>query len=203
MKVSLLVLTAGTMQGKMIPITLSQFLIGRDRQCHLRPASPLVSNRHCALLVRGGKVFVRDLGSTNGTYVNDQPIRGEIQLHDQDQLQVGPVAFRVGMEATPQVDKPVPVPAPRAPVEAVDDEAMAALLLSLPEDGDALAGTQGVDSEGVPTGSTVMDVPVPASVNEVAETARETQTPPTPPTSYDTSAVAKSLLQKYRKQSRK
>src|SRR5262245_60112349 len=157
MKLSLLVLTAGSMQGKTIPITLSQFLIGRDRQCHLRPASPLVSKRHCALLVRGGKVFVRDLGSTNGTYVNDKPLEGEVQLGHQDQLQVGPVAFQVRIEATPRVDKPVPVPAPRAPVEAVDDEAMAALLLALPEEGDSPSGARAVDSEGVPTGSTVLN----------------------------------------------
>jgi hypothetical protein len=49
MKLSLVVLTPGKMEGKSIPITLSQFLIGRDPQCHLRPASALVSKRHCAL----------------------------------------------------------------------------------------------------------------------------------------------------------
>src|SRR5258708_32911815 len=157
MKLSLLVLTAGTMQGKTIPIALSQFLIGRDRQCHLRPASPLVSNRHCALLLRSGKAHVRDLGSTNGTYVNNRRVASEVQLSDLDQLQVGPVAFQVRIEATPRVGKPVSSPAPRAAVEAVDDKAMAALLLSVPEDGDSPSGRRGVDSEGVPTGSTVMN----------------------------------------------
>jgi hypothetical protein len=47
-----------------------------------------------------------------------------------------------------------------------------------------------------------MDVPVPASANEVPDSAAETKRP-VAPTSYDTSAVAKSLLQKYRQQSRK
>jgi pSer/pThr/pTyr-binding forkhead associated (FHA) protein len=169
----------------------------------LRPASPLVSNRHCALLVRGGKAFVRDLGSTNGTYVNNQRLTEEIPLHDRDQLQVGPVAFQVRLEVTPRVPKPAEAaPAPRAPVEAVDDEAMAALLLALPEEGDSSSGVRDVDSEGVPTGSTVMNVPVPAALNELPESAVETKHP-VPPTNYDTSAVAKSLLQKYRQQSRK
>jgi pSer/pThr/pTyr-binding forkhead associated (FHA) protein len=203
MKINLLVLTAGTMQGKAIPITLTQFLIGRDRQCHLRPASPLVSNRHCALLVRSGKVYARDLGSTNGTFVNKQRLTGEVLLHDQDHLQVGPVAFQVRLEATPRVQKPAPVPVPRAPVEAVDDEAMAALLLALPEEGDSPSAVRGVDSEGVPTGSTVMNVPVPAALDELPDPAAETQKPAVPPTNYDTSAAAKSLLQKYRQQSRK
>ena len=39
MKLSLVVLTAGKQEGKVLPIGLQQFLIGRDPQCHLRPAS--------------------------------------------------------------------------------------------------------------------------------------------------------------------
>jgi predicted component of type VI protein secretion system len=199
MKLTLEVLTAGTMQGRAIPVTLTQFLIGRDRQCHLRPASPLVSNRHCALLVRGGKVYVRDLGSTNGTFVNNQRLTGEIPLRDEDHLQVGPVAFRVRLETAPRVTKAAPAPAPLAPVEAVDDEAMAALLLSLPEEDNAVVAGLSVDSEGVPTGSTVMNVPVPAAVDHQAEPAAETHQP-LPPTHFDTAAAAKSLLKKYRQQ---
>src|SRR5437762_6121752 len=60
MKVGLEVLTAGKSEGKVIPITLSQFVIGRDAQCHLRPACVLISTRHAALLLKNSKVFVRD-----------------------------------------------------------------------------------------------------------------------------------------------
>src|SRR5262249_42642836 len=60
MKLSLIVLTPGKSEGQAIPINLSQFVIGRDAQCHLRPASALISKRHCAVLVRGDKAFVRD-----------------------------------------------------------------------------------------------------------------------------------------------
>jgi hypothetical protein len=45
MKLSLIVLTPGKMEGKTIPIRLPQFLIGRDPQCHLRSASSLISKR--------------------------------------------------------------------------------------------------------------------------------------------------------------
>jgi hypothetical protein len=115
------------------------------------------------------------------------------------------VAFQVRLEATPRVDKPMPLPAPRAPVEAVDDEAMAALLLALPEDGGPTSGVHSVDTQGIPTGNTVMDRPVPAAVTEaeaLAKSAAESKPAP-PPASYDTAAAAKSLLQKYRQQSRK
>src|SRR3954447_13728844 len=98
MKLSLLVLTTGKQEGKLLEIKLPQFLIGRDPQCHLRPASPLISKRHCALIQRDGKVFIRDFASTNGTFVNDQPIKGEVELHNDDTLKAGPLLFTVRIE---------------------------------------------------------------------------------------------------------
>src|SRR4051812_2979685 len=65
MKVSLVV-ASGVHQGKAIPIAVPQFLIGRDPQCHLRPASQAVSKQHCAVVVRDGQVYLKDFGSTNG-----------------------------------------------------------------------------------------------------------------------------------------
>ncbi len=93
MKLSLVVLTPGANQGKALEIKLSQFVVGRDPQCHLRPASPMISKRHCALLQRDGKAFVRDFDSTNGTFVNNAQIKGEVELHDGDQLKIGPLLF--------------------------------------------------------------------------------------------------------------
>ena len=65
MKLSLVVLTSGKSEGQEIPVPQAQFVIGRDPKCNLRPASPIISKRHCALLIRNGKVFVRDFDSTN------------------------------------------------------------------------------------------------------------------------------------------
>ena len=53
MNLALVVMPPGKLEGKAIPITLPRFIIGRDPQCQLRPASPVVSKRHCALLCRG------------------------------------------------------------------------------------------------------------------------------------------------------
>src|SRR6266480_2692294 len=100
MKVSLVVKTAGKTAGQAIPVTLSQFIIGRDPQCNLRPASPVISKRHCAILIKNGKVAVRDFESTNGTFVNDQQIKGEVPLNHEDILKVGPLEFRVVIEKT-------------------------------------------------------------------------------------------------------
>src|SRR5262249_39246294 len=109
MKFSLVVLAAGKQEGQLIPIKRTEFVIGRDPECHLPPASPLISKKHCALIVRDGKAFVRDFGSTNGTSVNDQPVAGEAELHDGDQLKIGPLLFAVKLEVT-AVSRPTPPP---------------------------------------------------------------------------------------------
>ncbi len=100
MKLSLVV-SQGNPAGKEIPIRQTHFLIGRDPDCQLRPASPLVSKRHCAILVRGEQVYVRDFGSTNGTLINQVQIKGEAELKDGDELKLGPLCFRVKLIPTP------------------------------------------------------------------------------------------------------
>jgi pSer/pThr/pTyr-binding forkhead associated (FHA) protein len=116
MQLSLVVLTRGSRnEGQVIPIKLPVFLVGRDPQCHLRPASPLISKRHCALIQRDGKWFVRDFDSTNGTQVNDEPVKGEREIHNGDRLKIGPIAFEVRIEAGVPVSRPTPPPPTKVP----------------------------------------------------------------------------------------
>jgi pSer/pThr/pTyr-binding forkhead associated (FHA) protein len=202
MKLSLLVQTPGKWEGKVVPITRSEFLIGRDPTCNLRPASVLVSKRHCALLVRGNQVFVKDLNSTNGTFVNDQPIEGESELRDKDVLKVGAAAFRVLIEVPATVDKPTPVPPTKT--ETSDDEAAAALLLSLQDEENRTPNAPALDRDGVPTGSTVLDTLAPAAAEGNAEPAekdekerKEKDKAKAKPSTGDTSTAAKAILDKY------
>ncbi len=116
MKLSLVVKATGKMEGHVLPITLSQFVVGRDPQCHLRPASPMISKRHCALLQREGKAFIRDFGSTNGTFLNDQPVKDEVELHHNDRLKIGPLLFEVHLVAEPAAAKAA---TPKPPTKAV------------------------------------------------------------------------------------
>jgi pSer/pThr/pTyr-binding forkhead associated (FHA) protein len=46
-------------------------VVGRSRWCDVRIPSTRVSRRHCCLVLSGNEVHVRDLGSTNGTWIND------------------------------------------------------------------------------------------------------------------------------------
>src|SRR5437870_6113256 len=112
MKISLMVLSAGSAAGKALPVNVMQFIIGRDPQCNLRPASAMISKRHCAVLVKAGEVFLRDFESTNGTFVNDEQVKGEVPLKDGDVLKVGPLSFKVVIEGVAAPVKPTPPPKP-------------------------------------------------------------------------------------------
>ena len=92
MKVNLVVAT-GVHEGKAITLPGPQFVIGRDQECHLRPASPAVSKKHCLIQVRDGRVFVKDLGSTNGSFLNDTQLTEETEAFPGDRLRVGPLDF--------------------------------------------------------------------------------------------------------------
>jgi pSer/pThr/pTyr-binding forkhead associated (FHA) protein len=140
MKISLVV-AQGVHAGKVIPVTSADFVIGRDPQCQLRPASPAVSKQHCAVSARDGKVYLRDCGSTNGTFLNDEQIAGEREVKTGDRLRVGPLEFDLRIEvgspsskSSPAV-KPAAVPATagRAPAKpAVKDHPAAAALATGP-----------------------------------------------------------------------
>jgi predicted component of type VI protein secretion system len=211
MKLSLVVLSEGKASGQAIPITLSQFVIGRDPQCQLRPASAVISKRHCALITKGGKCFLRDFDSTNGTFINDEPVKGERELKHDDQLKVGPLTFRVVIEGAVPVNKqtPPPQPTPAAAPATGEDDDVAKMLLELADDGPSAAQHKGPD--GVPDGTTVMDM-----VSPFAASGADGQTPPAdgkpadgkakPPDkkkeSGNSSEAAQAILQKYMRRQR-
>jgi pSer/pThr/pTyr-binding forkhead associated (FHA) protein len=202
MKLSLVVISEGKASGQSIPIKLSQFIIGRDPQCHLRPASPVISKRHCALITKNNRVFVRDFDSTNGTLVNEKRIEGSQELKNGDVLKLGPIVFRVQMEGTVAVDKPTPLPANKAG-EGHEDDAAALLLVS---DGDEPSGDGDRSLEsGIPDGTTVMDIPAmgmeaeAAKKDEKADKKKDEKATPEYP---NTATAAAAILAKYSRRQR-
>ena len=85
----------GKHEGQIIPLSSSKFLIGREQDCHLRPSSELVSRHHCVFSVDDYGTRLRDLGSTNGTLVNDERIHGEVSLNPGDIITVGKLVFEL------------------------------------------------------------------------------------------------------------
>lgn len=203
MKLSLVVLSEGKASGQSIPVKLSQFIIGRDPQCHLRPASSVISKRHCALITKDGKVYVRDFDSTNGTFVNEQQLKGQRELKNGDVLKLGPVVFRVEMEGAAAVDKPTPLPAARSGKGGEDD--MAALMLM--DDGavEPVTDSETVESS-IPSGTTEMNMPVMKSDAEKAADAKKEKNAKDDSKSKTefatSSAAAASILAKYSRKQR-
>lgn len=109
MRVQLVVKNPGKQQGMAIPITVRQFLIGREEGCQLRPASELISKRHCAILIATQGIFVEDFKSTNGTRVNGTAIQGRVPVKHGDTLSVGTLDFELQVLATAPAAQAKPV----------------------------------------------------------------------------------------------
>jgi hypothetical protein len=69
--------------------------IGRSSDCVVVVADPVVSGKHAAITSRGDRWWVEDLGSTNGTQVNDQYVSAPVAVGVGDEIQVGPARFRL------------------------------------------------------------------------------------------------------------
>jgi pSer/pThr/pTyr-binding forkhead associated (FHA) protein len=69
--------------------------VGRHDDCWIRIKSSQVSRRHCEIFESGGKLTIRDLGSSNGTYVNGKRVLGQQALTTGDELTLGAVTLRV------------------------------------------------------------------------------------------------------------
>jgi pSer/pThr/pTyr-binding forkhead associated (FHA) protein len=107
-----LIVLAGAKQGLEIPLKKDKFLIGRAKECSLRAGSEAISRRHCAIVRKDDAWTARDLGSRNGTYVNDKRIDGEVMLAPGDELRVGPLKFRIATTERGKSDKDQTAPAP-------------------------------------------------------------------------------------------
>jgi anti-anti-sigma regulatory factor len=82
----------GGSKGRQVAVGGLRFTIGRDRSCQLRLGSPMVSKMHASIERREGRVFLHDLGSTNGTILNGKLLRGrEEEIRHGDRIQIGPI----------------------------------------------------------------------------------------------------------------
>jgi CheY-like chemotaxis protein len=71
------------------------YIIGRRHGCCLRISDACVSREHCRLIERAGGVWVEDLASLNGTFVNEERVRQPRPLRDGDVLRVAYMTFMV------------------------------------------------------------------------------------------------------------
>jgi hypothetical protein len=68
-------------------------VMGRGDQAEIRLEDPFASSRHARLVRQGGAVVLEDLGSTNGTYLNEELLSGPQPLHPGDRVRIGDSEF--------------------------------------------------------------------------------------------------------------
>jgi predicted component of type VI protein secretion system len=113
-----LVVVGGDVKTAEIKLRLPS-TIGRGRGTTIMLPHPLVSRQHCELFESNGQLMVRDLGSLNGTFVNNQRVT-EALLPPGELLTIGTVTFRAVYEAQPEVSPPQgPAPQIKSEVKTV------------------------------------------------------------------------------------
>lgn len=71
----------------------SEVIIGRDESCDVRINVRSISREHCAVESNGEGTFLRDLGSTGGTYVDQKKI-DRVRVEDGTEVRIGPALLK-------------------------------------------------------------------------------------------------------------
>jgi len=109
----LVVLTEG-LTGRSHELSADRTTIGRAEDNTFQVPDPSVSSHHCEVLFSGGELRVKDLNSTNGTYINDEQLT-EAVLKPGQVLRLGRVEIRLedgasGAAAPKPVDRTMVMP---------------------------------------------------------------------------------------------
>src|SRR3954470_15843991 len=78
----------GSLESQEIELTPDPMTVGRATACNIRIADAGVSSKHAKIWCEDGQYFLMDLGSTNGTFVNERDVDRE-QLTDGDVITFG------------------------------------------------------------------------------------------------------------------
>ena len=92
-KGSFVVFITGPDKGNVIPINKEKMIIGRESGSDVVINKKFVSKKHAKIITREHKTEITDFGSTNGTFINDAPIKSA-ELQDQDEIRIGDVIIK-------------------------------------------------------------------------------------------------------------
>lgn len=136
---------------KEFSLTRPDNVIGRRQDCHLQVPLEGVSRQHCEVIVGDKGVKVKDLASSNGTYVNGKRVT-ESALNAGDVLAVGPVLFVVQIDGRPAEITPAMLKPAKAASKSrsAEEDADAILLGEEDEDQefDPISALQALAEEG-------------------------------------------------------
>ena len=84
-----LTVLTGTSTGQIHKLIQGTHVIGRKQDCQLRITDDGISRRHAQIRCDGDRVWIEDLGSRNGTFINTRQVDGTTLLEDGDKIQIG------------------------------------------------------------------------------------------------------------------
>ena len=119
-----LVLRVGPSPGKVFPLMKNEITIGRDINNEIVINDAEISRKHCRLVMTADGFVIEDLGSTNGTWVNERRISSQHLLRSGESIRLGDnitlIYEMVGFDADATVastSAPPPQPARQAPAQ--------------------------------------------------------------------------------------
>ena len=95
---ALSLLRADGSQQEAFRFTRAEVMLGRERGCDCRLLDKTISARHARLAYHHGQWWVEDLGSKNGTYLNQERIIQAVVVTEGDELRCGQVVLQVSIE---------------------------------------------------------------------------------------------------------
>ncbi len=94
-------------QRREFPIHRTKTVIGRGDDCELQVPLGTISRHHCEIAIEDNTALLKDAGSSNGTYHNNQRVTVDQPLMPGDHIRIGPVTFTVVIDGEPTQIKPV------------------------------------------------------------------------------------------------
>jgi pSer/pThr/pTyr-binding forkhead associated (FHA) protein len=85
----------GPGSGQLLPIALGTLVLGRSSSADLRLPHASISRRHARLQRRGERFFIEDLGSQNGTYLEEERLSAEHEVLLGQRIHIGPAVLRL------------------------------------------------------------------------------------------------------------
>jgi hypothetical protein len=122
--------------GQLLPVGEGALILGRSSSCDLRLPHASISRRHARLTRRGERLFLEDLGSQNGTFLDDERLAGPRELLVGQRIHIGPAVLRLRVPGgNTRTDRPrrrsvVAVDGPVRPVRVAVLAATAGFLLA-------------------------------------------------------------------------
>ena len=109
--------------GSDIAVHGSRFVIGSGAECNMRCPSSSISEHHCELIAEEGHIFLRDLHSESGTFVNGERVTSKRPVANGDHLRIGKLEFEVVMTA-PAKTAGAPAKAAASPAKTLPHDSM-------------------------------------------------------------------------------